>query len=617
MAENSSGLESKIGAFVLESLPKDAWVSLDPRLSVESIDKLEAGQIQNYDVLLLIGCGDGTSLPKVPKNLEAPLWRFVENGGLLYGEMLDTSEYTTSRLFGFKQDFSIAQEYLKKLKLNVPCGNLPIGTLLQWDGQFIPGFAIDSSSILTKGEFRQTHFAPEGEGLPALTKRDLGRGVVYYSTFPLLTSKTQWMYRPYLGWASLIASLQNAGLPLIAEAPPIRIMENNQSKSGLEAGFGWFVNSGILPRIDGAGGVYENVHSHHGGLTKDFRPDCHAQSALAFYLYGKYTGDPKWLGLSFGLLDFIIKEGMQDEDETSCSYGFWKWFDYPGAYPHQIFTDDNSWVATVLLYIGRQENNEEYLRRGLLTAKALLKTQRANGLRPEQIVREGPKREVSFNPHFESICHVAFLQAYLVSGDESFLQTALRGMTTLKDNKDKWKWMYSRTAALARYLFPLSLVLQIVKKQDTWLAEFNWTISELKSFQHNLGAIEEAENPDPKRFGQEDTGVFINDGEGIADLLYTNNFLLLNLWEGWKGSGDPEVLKFYQELRGFILKVQITSDFTKFDGAWMRAFDLNQGEYYGNLGDTGWGPYCIESGWTQGIILSGLLLGELDASLVD
>ena len=38
---------------------------------------------------------------------------------------------------------------------------------------------------------------------------------------------------------------------------------------------------------------------------------------------------------------------------------------------------------------------------------------------------------------------------------------------------------------------------------------------------------------------------------------------------------------------------------------------LNAQEYHGNLGDTGWGPYCIESGWTQAIILVGLLMAEL------
>ena len=50
-------------------------------------------------------------------------------------------------------------------------------------------------------------------------------------------------------------------------------------------------------------------------------------------------------------------------------------------------TDDNSWIATVFLYLGRQTGNEEYTRRGPLTAEALLRTQSKNGLRTEQLIR--------------------------------------------------------------------------------------------------------------------------------------------------------------------------------------------------------------------------------------
>ena len=631
MAKNSSSLKGKAAVLYFDELIGEKlsnaqdWITLSQDCDLQHIHKVAEDSLAAYEVIFLIGGGQDNTLPRIPKHLESPLWNFVENGGLLYGEMLDTSEYTPSRLFGFKQDFAQAQEYLKKLRVNTPLKGLEVGTLLQWNGQFIPGFAIDSSVLLKKGEFRDTHFSKEEGGIPALVRRELGQGVAYYSAIPLLASVKQWMYRPYGAWTILLKSLQEQGLPLVIREPPIQIPAKSPTDSEvLEQGFKWFLDSGILPELDGTKGIHENIHSHHGGLTKDFRPDCHVQTALSFYLYGEYTQNQEWIQRSFNLLDFIIKEGFQDEDEDSCSYGFWKWFDYPGSYPHQIFTDDNSWIATVLLYLGRQTENEDYLKRGLLTAEALLRTQGKNGLRTEQLIRHRLQNEpnylneveVSFNPHFESICHVAFLQAYLVSDKREFLDTALQGMTTLRENKEKWKWMYSHTAALARYLFPLALILQIVEEKATWEEEFYWTIAELKKHQVALGAIVEADNPDPERFGAEDTGVFIHDGEGIADLLYTNNFLLLHLWEGWKGTKDPEILGFYEHLRTFLCSTQIRSSSTNFNGAWMRAFDVNALEYYGNLGDTGWGPYCIESGWTQATILTGLLAQELNLSLI-
>jgi hypothetical protein len=49
----------------------------------------------------------------------------------------------------------------------------------------------------------------------------------------------------------------------------------------------------------------------------------------------------------------------------------------------------------------------------------------------------------------------------------------------------------------------------------------------------------------------------------------------------------------------------------------MRAYDLSLGEYFGNNGDTGWGPYCMESGWTNAMIPTGLLLGFLNESIFE
>ena len=40
----------------------------------------------------------------------------------------------------------------------------------------------------------------------------------------------------------------------------------------------------------------------------------------------------------------------------------------------------------------------------------------------------------------------------------------------------------------------------------------------------------------------------------------------------------------------------------EFDGAWMRAYDMDIDEYYGFDKDKGWGAYCIETGWMTGYI---------------
>lgn len=52
----------------------------------------------------------------------------------------------------------------------------------------------------------------------------------------------------------------------------------------------------------------------------------------------------------------------------------------------------------------------------------------------------------------------------------------------------------------------------------------------------------------------------------------------------------------------FLLNVQIASDDSRIDGGWMRAFDMELGEYFGCAKDIAWGPYSILTGWMTGCI---------------
>ena len=44
------------------------------------------------------------------------------------------------------------------------------------------------------------------------------------------------------------------------------------------------------------------------------------------------------------------------------------------------------------------------------------------------------------------------------------------------------------------------------------------------------------------------------------------------------------------------------------DGAWQRAFDFDAWEYFGSNADLGWGPYCVETGWSVAPSLIGAML---------
>ncbi len=588
-----------------------------------SLDQLTTIELMNTSALLLIGNGEEElSYPIISK-----LWNYVENGGALYGENISLLDFPSSRLFGFKQDFKPLRRTNEKLYLEANIAEELKGYLLEWEGTYQKGYCINSEPLVSIGVFKDTHKCTSLNEilLPAMTRQMLGKGLIVYSAIPLFSQITHLAYRPNWLWNKLILQLSDilkCSLPLIKK----EINNSNRDiEAAIHATYNWFMNSGILPQLDGKEGVYENVHSVFREISKDRRPDCHAHTALMFYLYGKYTEKQHAIDCSMNVMTYLMKEGYQDTDPHSGSYGFWKWFQFPSQYPEDMFTDDNAWVTVTLLYLYKETGNQMFKDKGLLTAYALLRTQFDSGLRPENYKGSLLRKDkieyektlrASMNPHFESIAHVAFLLAYQVTKDEAFLNVSKKGTDYLLDHLQDMKWMYSKTSAFTRFSLALT-GLYACTKEEKYQEALTDVMEYLLTHQHPLGGIEEADNPDPERYGLEDTGVYIYNNEGIADLLYTNNFLLMNSWEAFKHTGNERYEWMYKQLKEFLLYTQIESPLSLYNGGWMRAYDLNNEEYYGNNGDTGWGPYCMESGWTNAIIGVGLLLEQLDSSLFD
>lgn len=598
---------------------------------VKPFDELSSSSLDAYDAVILIGSSSLDQETELTVQQSTALWHYVRQGGRLYAELIAAFDFPSSRLLGWKQDFRKSRRTLEKLRTTAAAGLAsPEGSILEWDGALAHGFAIQSEQWLEFGAFRETHISKgEGgtKGYPALSLRKLGEGMVVNATFALFGCEDAAVLRPYARWQELIASLsERTEIPFVMWEPVIQGSEGQTAVDAVDRAVNWFVRSGMLPGANGQMGVYENIHSVTGALSKDLRPDCHSHTAIMLYLYGKFTGKQEWIDSAHNLMESLFEGGFQELNPESPSYGLFKWYQFPEDKPDQMFTDDNSWVCLALLYLYRQTGKEEYKRRGLLVAEAMLATQHSSGLRAnvltgsqlEELGRAGAAAElpISMNPHFESIAHTAFIQAYLVTGQREYLDTAIKGSIYMLERTEQLKFMYSRTSGYGRFVLPLAYLLKhdesgAIRKGLEQVTDY------LLSWQHSSGAIEEADNPDPERFGQEDAGVYIYNGEGIADQLYTNNFLLMNVWEAWKATGDEKYSKLYRDLTNYLCRIQIKSHDPRFDGGWMRAYDLNGKEYFGNNGDTGWGPYCLESGWTNAMIPTGMLLGLMNESIFE
>ena len=93
--------------------------------------------------------------------------------------------------------------------------------------------------------------------------------------------------------------------------------------------------------------------------------------------------------------------------------------------------------------------------------------------------------------------------------------------------------------------------------------------------------------------------------DAIADMVYCQNTLAYTLCilSSCQGGFDVGLAKeLFDSLTEFLLDTQISCSDRRFDGAWMRAFDMDNTEYYGCDKDFAWGPYCILTGWVTGAI---------------
>ncbi len=120
------------------------------------------------------------------------------------------------------------------------------------------------------------------------------------------------------------------------------------------------------------------------------------------------------------------------------------------------------------------------------------------------------------------------------------------------------------------------------------------------------------------RYGTNEASLIQQNGDPLADMLYTCNFTFLGLHEAYAATGNSKYRTMEDKLAEFFLRIQVKSPLhPELDGVWFRAFDFNIWDYWGSNADSGWGAWSVENGWTQGWIITVLSLRELDKNLWD
>ncbi|MDD3038015.1 hypothetical protein [Bacteroides sp.] len=393
---------------------------------------------------------------------------------------------------------------------------------------------------------------------------------------------------------------------------------------------------------DGTSGVLEGHCSfiYHDGTQKYrywLRNDVQGESAMAFSLVGKLLDRKDYLKVAQNLNNFSFDRFRQGprSDPNSPTYGLLSW---AVTSPDTYYGDDNA--RSIL---------------GSMTAAAILqdtclnkkiieciignfRTSGKNGFRGDRledadIQKNGWKHyfkgdKINPHPHFESWIWACYLWLYAETHYKPLLERAKNGIRiTMESYPSKWGWTNGIQQEKARMILPLAWLVRVEPTDENkkWL---NFMVDELLKNQVECGAIrEELGDPNAGMFGKtksnadygkHEAPLISRNGDPVADMLYTSNFAFIGLNEAAKATGDLKHIEAVNKLSDFLTRIQVRSEhFKNVDGAWFRAFNYKNWDYWASNADAGWGACSTLTGWIQSWIVATQTLLEMDSSMWD
>lgn len=397
------------------------------------------------------------------------------------------------------------------------------------------------------------------------------------------------------------------------------------------------------PIGDGSLGILEG---HASYINQDgtqpirwwIRADCQAETAFALSSGYLLTDDKQYASIAENLLQYLYKTSNLRSDErndpNSTSFGLIGW---ATTDPDAYYGDDNARV--LLATIGASSNLKTdtyfpYIIEGIL---GNFRTAGKSGFRGPWF-RDAKLQTLTWqelfeteltniHPHYECWLWANYLWLYDKTGYEPLKTRAIKALETTMNHFPIWEWTNGIQQEYARMLLPLAWLVRVEDNElhRYWLKMVANTLlqdlDECGAIKEKLGIVGLGRYDKVRsnaEYGIKEAPLISEYGDEVTDLLYTLNYASFGLNEAFAATQDTSYKKSLDKINEFFVKIQVRSEVhPDLDGAWFRAFDFNQWDYWASNADSGWGPWGTQTGWTQSWVLNSLMAHVKDTNFWD
>lgn len=383
----------------------------------------------------------------------------------------------------------------------------------------------------------------------------------------------------------------------------------------VDRGIAWFDRAGMFyDAPDGSRGVAEGFSNEIGFDGKlPFRPvprgDCYTQTAHAFRMYADLAGFPRGHTIAANLMRQVVEE--EQLTDRNPLYGA---FEPRGSRTdltrtNNLFADDGGWISLFALISGHLEAGLRGVESLIRTANTELGLQVDPWRTPSTLLVKGwdefgrsPIEDgLDLTSHWQSSALCAYLYAYGITGEPSYLEIAERGLEHMASHHPRARLETSRTCEAGRFLLPLAGGYFYTRK-PLYLETLLKLAAYLKSRQGADGGFAEWDGkcpPSNEAYGVDEASIFQANGDPVTDQLYGTPFAAWALPIVHQITGEPIFAELAEGVLDYLSRIQIDDPADEqLHGTWQRAFDFDAWEYFGSNADIGWGPYCVETGWS-------------------